>query len=306
MSPTGNTKRKTQRAKKRPKKVSVAISEAQLGDLEKALAEEGLQESAVHEPLMVKGLAAYGRELVEYLGEDRGVEEDCVIAASSASAQAAAILLNTSPARHELLSTLSPMRRQYVERALESVTGLLTSAALGAAVSNKELEAQAQTAVDAFRVLVLGNASQLRSLVDALDPSVEDEIENEEAEARGRLRLQAMYREIIAESYSVAELSKWRLSRQRLKQLRDADKLFALEVPYFKGLLYPRWQFEPSMKPRQLMSVLIQTARESGLDAIGFHRVMTNPAAGGGTKPADLLEEGKVELVLGILKAADR
>ncbi len=97
------------------------------------------------------------------------------------------------------------------------------------------------------------------------------------------------------------------MSRQRLKQLRDQDQLFAIEVPFFKGMLYPRWQFELATgKPRQIMPELIKAGRAAGMDAIAFHQTMLSTAAGGGDlSPVDLLEAGEEEAVLRILQAED-
>jgi hypothetical protein len=206
---------------------------------------------------------------------------------------------------------LAPDRKRFVAETLEQVLDLLIGAASEEDLSGKQLRQRGRLAVDTLDLVVAHpDPVRLDSVADALEAvEVDDaiDVDLDEAEARARLRLHALYQRIIRDSYSVADL-RARVSRQRLKQLRDQDRLFAIEVPFFKGMLYPRWQFElDTGKPRAIMPELISAGREVGLDAIGFHQIMLSPAAAGGDlTPVDLLDAGEEEAVLRILRAFDQ
>ncbi len=211
--------------------------------------------------------------------------------------------------RHsDLLEEVPRKRWKLVDSALEQILGVLAEQSARADVSAAELENHAQAAVDVFRVIVEGDSESLQSLLDSLKPvdtADPETINDAEAEARGRLRLRALYRKLIQDSYTVANLTEeGELSRQRIQQLREADKLFAVKVPFQRSFLYPVWQFEPgSPKPRQVMPLLVKAAREADLDPIAFHQLMSNPEAGGGQAPCEMLDEGREDLVLGIIAA---
>lgn len=211
----------------------------------------------------------------------------------------------------EETAALPPDRQRFVAETMEQMHDLLIEAAAEEDVSGKQLRERGRLAVDTLDLVVVHpDPARLDLVADALEAVEVDnavEVGREEAEARARLRLHALYQRIIRDSYSVADL-RTRVSRQRLKQLRDQDRLFAIEIPFFKGMLYPRWQFELGTgKPRAIMPELVAAAREAGLDAIGFHQTMLSPAAGGGDlTPVDLLDEGQEEAVLRILRAANQ
>ena len=211
----------------------------------------------------------------------------------------------------EAVAHLSDARRRSIARTFKNVLAIMLEAAYEGDISPKQLDEQGQAAVDTLRLLVGGGPDRLETLMDALEaPTVEgySDITDEEAEARARLRLHALYQRVIRDSYTVAELSRRPgISRQRLKQLRDEDRLFAVSVPFQRGLLYPRWQFGlADGRPREEMPRLIAAAREGGLDTIAFHVLMNNAAAGGGLSPLDLLDDGEEQRVLEILRAADQ
>ncbi len=210
---------------------------------------------------------------------------------------------------HGVYVDLSAARVAPVRNAMKQIAELLSQPDSRQAESAAAFQQRAQAAVDAFRVIALGNGRQVQSVLDALEqaaPEDADAADLGEAEARGRLRLHALYNKIVDDSYSVAELGEtWRISRQRLAQLRNEDRLFAINVPYQRGMLYPHWQFGPDQRPRPIMSNLIKEAKDSGLDAIGFHQLMTSPASGDRVAPVQMLDEGQEELVLGIVRASD-
>jgi hypothetical protein len=130
-----------------------------------------------------------------------------------------------------------------------------------------------------------------------------EETSIDELEERNRRRVQAVYRSIMEDSYTVQDLrDAWDISRQRLQQLRGEDRLFAIEVPHRKGFFYPRWQFDQETKPWSFMPKLIGTAKAEELDPISFHRLMTNPRAGNGTPPIELAKSGDVDQALGIIR----
>jgi hypothetical protein len=212
-------------------------------------------------------------------------------------------------AEQDLLGGLPSERRPALERTLRQIAELLSEPTSEKTVSQPAFEVRAQIAVDTLRVITLGGSRQLQSLIEALEPVTPEDpevIDKAEAEARGRLRLQALYQKIVADSYTVADLrEQWNISRQRLAQLRGEDRLFAVSVPYHRGFLYPRWQFGADQRPRPIMANLIQEAKRAGLDAIDFHQLMNNSASGAGIPPVEMLDHGQEELVLGIIRATE-
>ncbi len=194
-----------------------------------------------------------------------------------------------------------------VQSALQDLAGVLVGVgAVGAARTAALVRLRAQTVRDVAEVISRGDTHQLESVMAALerhDPA-DAEDTGAEVEVKGRLRLQALYQRIFADSYSVKDLTaQWGVSRQRLAQLRGEDRLFAVSVPFQRSRLYPRWQFGEDLRPRPLMPNLIQEAKQSGLDAIDFHQLMTNPASGAGTTPVELLDQGEEQKVLDIIRA---
>ena len=230
--------------------------------------------------------------------------------AGSPKGQTTKLVLQAPGENRDIYKDLPPKRRAPMRRAMQQIAELLIqSTYLQAAGEAATFEQRAQTAVDTLRVIALGDSRQLQSVIEALEPMTPEDPETvdlEEAEARGRLRLQALYRKIVTDSYSVSDLrAEWGITRQRLAQLRQEDRLFAISVPFHRGMLYPRWQFGADQRPRPIMPNLIKEAKSVGLDAIGFHQLMTNPASGAGASPVQMLDYGQEALVLGIIRASD-
>ena len=265
--------------------------------------------------LAAMGMLSYGEKLAGQVRELEGRPEEeaerLAAFVGGASGWTTELLLHSLAHRHEELAELTDPRRRLVTKTLSDIAAMLLAAAHEKAVTNKALEEKAQAAIDTMTLVVSGGNGSLETLIDALEaPAVEGyvDIDDSEAEARARLRLHALYQRVIRDSFTVEQLrSALGISRQRLKQLRDDDRLFAINVPFQRSLLYPRWQFEPvSGRPREEMAELIAAAREGGLDGVGFHMLMNNPAAGGGLSPLDLLENGQLAEVRSILRAADQ
>lgn len=204
-----------------------------------------------------------------------------------------------------LRKSVSWQRREPVRRAVSHVTDMLVGSAWDSAVPADELRTRLQVATDAVDVVLNAGPRQLDALIGSLVPATKEGEDPAQVEARGRLRLQALYRRLIRDSFSVKELAAHGLSRQRLQQLRKEDRIFAVEVPHHKGLLHPRWQFGPDTRPRPEMPDLIAAARDGDLDAIGFHQLMLSADAVNedGAAPVDLLDDGRVEEVLDIVRA---
>jgi hypothetical protein len=176
-----------------------------------------------------------------------------------------------------------------------------------------QIQERAAIAADVFEVLLKGNSRQIEALIEALtsaspqsDGVKAEEIDLSEAEARARLRMKATFRKVLDESLTVSQLrDEFKLSRQRLKQLRDDDRLFAIEIPYHRGMVYPAWQFDPSGRPLTAMQALIRAARNAHLDALGFHLLMTGRREGG-RSGVQLLRDGREDLALSLVRGADR
>jgi hypothetical protein len=173
-----------------------------------------------------------------------------------------------------------------------------------------QITERATFAAELVDLLLRGSASEVESLVEALKPlplrEGESEADLRAAEDRARLRMKGIYLRTIEESFSVTQLrEELGCSRQRLQQLREEDRLFAVDVPYERGLSYPRWQFDLSGRPREEMNSLIVAARASGLDALGFHLLMTG-SRGDERSGVQMLREGDTEEALALVRAADR
>lgn len=198
-------------------------------------------------------------------------------------------------------------RRSPVVQTFGHFAEVLIGSAIDTTVSATELQNRLQVTSDTVDVVFQGDSRELDSLIDNLAPvpyaQNERRTADSRSEARARLRLEALYRKLIRDSFTVKELGVLRLSRQRLQQLRKKNQLFAVEVPNHKGLLHPRWQFDAANRPRPEMPYLIEAAQDGGLDAIGFHQLMLNPEVAEEGAPIDLLDQGRVEDVLEILRA---
>jgi len=200
---------------------------------------------------------------------------------------------------------IGEQRVEPVERALQAVVGRLMHDVYSPSVTDEQLADRAQVAIDTFDVVLSEDERGLNSLIGALRAGdADDAFDPAQARARARLRTQAVYRSVLAESLTVSQLRPFK-SRQRLQQLRDAGRLFAIKTPYERGLVYPTWEFDDDYDPLLVMPELIQTAREAGLSALGLHQVMTGPRARG-KSGVELLAAGREDLALNLVRAADR
>lgn len=205
------------------------------------------------------------------------------------------------------LHDLPAKRRRTVVQGLNRLAAELV--ALSAITDDlKKLEAASRAAADVVELLMTGTAGQLTRLARLLDDlrgGIDaEELTPGELEASGRLQVLAVYRAVEEESFSVAELEEAGIQRQRLKQLRDQDRLLGIQLPFQRGFLYPRWQFGEDLRPRRFLPQILAVARESGWDALSVHRFMTHPQKGGAPAPLELCERGSVELALNALRAA--
>lgn len=172
-----------------------------------------------------------------------------------------------------------------------------------------QLRERATFAAELIEYVLRGDAREYSRLIAALSTLPDEgdaEADLAAAEERSRLRMKGIFLQAIGESFSVAQLrEEFGLSRQRLQQLRDARRLFAIDVPYEKGLLYPRWQFDSSGRPRPEMSPLIDAARDSNLDALGFHLLMTG-SRDNGPSGLQMLRDGDADHAVALVRSADR
>jgi hypothetical protein len=116
--------------------------------------------------------------------------------------------------------------------------------------------------------------------------------------------MQAVFQKIRRESLTVGELKTYK-SRQRLQQLRDEGRLFAIKSPYERGLIYPSWQFGAGYEPRAVMAQLLDVAKDAGLSALSLHQLMSGKRDGRQTG-VELLDAGKFDQVLRLLTASER
>lgn len=259
---------------------------------------------------MLEALARIGGSLVSFAEDDPlPIETRLLLSAGAASAgtpkSTIAAALKLGQTKYRKLEHLAPL-----EDAAGRMMRLMVTETGGERPTLRQLEERAQVAVDVCQVVFSGSGGQLDALIDALKPVTPpmdpDEIDLHEAEARARLRLKAMYRKVLEESLTVAQLKDdFGLSRQRLKQLRDEDRLFAIDIPYQKGLVYPAWQLDSSGRPRAAMQPIIRSAKEANLEALSLHLLMTGRREGGRTG-VELLNANREDLVLAMVRGADR
>jgi hypothetical protein len=208
--------------------------------------------------------------------------------------------------RDTVRSRVDANRVDAVQHAASTIIGQLMHDSYSTVVSDAQLGERAELAIDAFRVVLGGSRKQLQSLIDALDPDEEPDAaeELERARAQARLRMQAVFQKIRRESLTVGELKTYK-SRQRLQQLRDEGRLFAIKSPYERGLIYPSWQFGAGYEPRAVMAQLLDVAKDAGLSALSLHQLMSGKRDGRQTG-VELLDAGKFDQVLRLLTASER
>jgi hypothetical protein len=150
------------------------------------------------------------------------------------------------------------------------------------------------------------SADELEALTELLDrPIVRDDVDDETLDDWGRLRVLTMYEQIRGDVHTVGWLEEQGVSRQRVNQWRLAGRLAGIRgVPGVRGYVYPRWQFDDTLHPRDFMPAITAAAEDAKLDPLALHLFMTNPAAGNGQAPASLAEQGDVEFVERLIRAA--
>ncbi len=203
------------------------------------------------------------------------------------------------------LQSLPSKRRRVVVDGVNSFARELVEQS--ASTDNlKRVEAASRAAVDALDLLMMATSRQLERLGKLLAElragTDAEDMDLEALEASGRLQVLARYRSVEDQSLSVAQLEAAGIQRQRLKQLRDQDRLLGIKLPFQRGFLYPRWQFGDDLRPKMYLPEILKVARAEEIDALGVHLVMTNPTAGGGTMPLELCEQGRLDLALNALR----
>lgn len=238
---------------------------------------------------------------------DSDVDVEYLEIVQAATESAADMLFSALKVENVARKQLDAHRVEPVQRAAKSVFGQLMLDAYSTEISNVQLADRAQLAIDAFTVVLTGNRRQLASVIDALEVDDEgdsDDFDVEQARARARIRAQAIFRKVLDESLTVGDLKPYK-SRQRLQQLRDEGRLFAIKTPYERGLVYPAWQFDDNFDPLPVMADLIATAKAVDLSPLAFHQVMTG-RRGSGKRGVELIASGREDLALSLLKATDR
>lgn len=92
-------------------------------------------------------------------------------------------------------------------------------------------------------------------------------------------------------------------SRERYRQLREQHRLIGVRIPGATGFTYPAWQFDDDLQPLPQLPQLADIQDEADLSAVELHELMTNPDAGAGVEPAELLRAGDVQTLRHVLLA---
>ncbi len=168
------------------------------------------------------------------------------------------------------------------------------------------LTAVARTLISRPSDSVLELESRLRETAPATgEPEAATPELLEELDTRNTLRRFASWRRLEERCIQGPELARQLgVSRQRLEQLRDERRLLALRIPFRREAMYTVWQFGPDGSPLPSMPRLLETAQESRLSALDLDALMTSEGAGNGRTPAELLQVGETEYVLGLVWAA--
>lgn len=150
------------------------------------------------------------------------------------------------------------------------------------------------------------SAAEFDALGDLLDrPVAGGDADDSALDDWGRLRVLTMYEQVRGDVHTVGWLEEHGVSRQRVNQWRLAGRLYGIKgVPGVRGFAYPAWQFDDTLRPRDFMTALTAAAEDGRIDPLALHLFMTNPAAGSGQSPLELLEKGQAELVERMVRAA--
>jgi hypothetical protein len=195
---------------------------------------------------------------------------------------------------------LSAQARQALEETTRAMNRLFAD--LAEQLSPTELREQMRVALDTTRALVSGRPRAFEALTRVLGQS--GDLDEARVETLNEARLLALHNRVREDSHRVKDLEKWGLVRQRLHQLRQENRIFAIKIPQERGLLYPGWQFDSEThRERAGVPELISTAKEAGIDPLSFHLLMTNPEAGDGAAPVEMLQSGDIEAAQAILRA---
>jgi hypothetical protein len=159
---------------------------------------------------------------------------------------------------------------------------------------------------DAFTAFVRrASADDFEALTGLLDRAVRDTEDDEALNDWGRLRVLTMYEQVRGDCHTVGWLEEQGISRQRVNQWRSAGRLYGIKgVPGVRGFAYPRWQFDRALHPCPFMPSITAAAEDGRLDPLALHGFMTNADAGNGQTPLQLIEQGDLELVERLVRAA--
>lgn len=166
-----------------------------------------------------------------------------------------------------------------------------------------------------WRVTDLVVEAPLEELAALVDELVESSAQRHEARAwsvaeaqkRNLERLLEDQARLVRESITAARV--WEgmnISRQRLHQLSTQGRLVAIQFQDGAPSLYPFWQFtrELPIKPVPGLPQLIETAQQAGMDMVMLHFFMVEPNDRlGGRAPHELVAEGDLDSVLGVLSS---
>jgi hypothetical protein len=181
---------------------------------------------------------------------------------------------------------------------------VLTLKATDTEAATSEPEARLTAAFTAF--VRRASARDFDALAELLDRPVADIEDDDEAlNDWGRLRVLTMYEQVRGEVHTVGWLEEQGVSRQRVNQWRSAGRLYGIKgVPGVRGFAYPRWQFGDTLHPREFMPAITAAAEDARLDPLALHLFMTNASAGNGHTPLELAEQGDLDLVERLIRAA--
>lgn len=150
------------------------------------------------------------------------------------------------------------------------------------------------------------SAAEFDALAELLDrPVATGEADDEALDDWGRLRVLTMYEQVRGDVHTVGWLEEHGVSRQRVNQWRQAGRLYGIKgIPGVRGFAYPAWQFGDTLHPRDFMPMLTAAAEDGRIDPLALHLFMTNPAAGNGQTPLQLIERGQAGLVGRLVRSA--
>jgi hypothetical protein len=179
--------------------------------------------------------------------------------------------------------------------------------------SVEELREWTEASSSLLRLMRHSSRDLLRELLEVFEQLIvkQQGLTDEALEEWGRLQAIDSYGRVRDDCYTIRWLEEHGRSRQQVGNWKRRGALFAIEgLPGVKGHAYPRWQFDPRLRPKKWVAPLVEAANEAQFDPVALHLFMTNPDAGpswvaGEATPVEVADAGGVDEVVQLVRAGN-